>query len=333
MPFSQQPVVAQPPEEEKPVASPTLMGDITLQKKISEMSLAFVGAGKMAQAMAKGFLAAGVVKADHITATAPSCRSQPSLEDIGCQFTHNNKEAVENSDIIFLSVKPHILPGVLQEIAPVVTKRHLMVSVAAGVPLQFLEEKLPPKSRVMRVMPNTPCVVRQGASVYVPGSHVEKEDSEIIKSLLSSLGYCSESNEGMISAVTGLAGSGPAYMIQKRGFCWDAYREPIHMAIGLGGMGQAFAFTAIDALADGGVKMGLPRELSIKLAAQTLLGASKMVLETGKHPMQLKDDVCSPGGTTIYAIHKLESGGFRNLLIDAVEGACLRADAIAKKSK
>ncbi|XP_066269503.1 pyrroline-5-carboxylate reductase 3-like isoform X2 [Branchiostoma lanceolatum] len=309
------------------------MGDITLQKKISEMSLAFVGAGKMAQAMAKGFLAAGVVKADHITATAPSCRSQPSLEDIGCQFTHNNKEAVENSDIIFLSVKPHILPGVLQEIAPVVTKRHLMVSVAAGVPLQFLEEKLPPKSRVMRVMPNTPCVVRQGASVYVPGSHVEKEDSEIIKSLLSSLGYCSESNEGMISAVTGLAGSGPAYMIQKRGFCWDAYREPIHMAIGLGGMGQAFAFTAIDALADGGVKMGLPRELSIKLAAQTLLGASKMVLETGKHPMQLKDDVCSPGGTTIYAIHKLESGGFRNLLIDAVEGACLRADAIAKKSK
>ncbi|XP_035659212.1 pyrroline-5-carboxylate reductase 3-like isoform X2 [Branchiostoma floridae] len=309
------------------------MGDYTVKKDISEMSLAFVGAGKMAQAMAKGFLAAGVVKADHITATAPSCRSQPTLEDIGCQFTHNNKEAVENSDIIFLSVKPHILPGVLQEIAPVVTKRHLMVSVAAGVPLQFLEEKLPPKSRVMRVMPNTPCVVRQGASVYVPGSHVEKEDSEIIKSLLSSLGYCSESNEGMISAVTGLAGSGPAYMIQKRGFCSDTYKDPVYVAIGLGGMGQAYAFTAIDALADGGVKMGLPRELSIKLAAQTLLGASKMVLETGKHPMQLKDDVCSPGGTTIYAIHKLESGGFRNLLIDAVEGACLRAEAIAKKAK
>ncbi|XP_078585161.1 pyrroline-5-carboxylate reductase 3-like isoform X1 [Branchiostoma floridae x Branchiostoma japonicum] len=331
MPFSQQPV--QQPAENKPDASSTLMGDYTVKKDISEMSLAFVGAGKMAQAMAKGFLAAGVVKADHITATAPSCRSQPTLEDIGCQFTHNNKEAVENSDIIFLSVKPHILPGVLQEIAPVVTKRHLMVSVAAGVPLQFLEEKLPPKSRVMRVMPNTPCVVRQGASVYVPGSHVEKEDSEIIKSLLSSLGYCSESNEGMISAVTGLAGSGPAYMIQKRGFCSDTYKDPVYVAIGLGGMGQAYAFTAIDALADGGVKMGLPRELSIKLAAQTLLGASKMVLETGKHPMQLKDDVCSPGGTTIYAIHKLESGGFRNLLIDAVEGACLRAEAIAKKSK
>ncbi|XP_078665650.1 pyrroline-5-carboxylate reductase 3-like isoform X2 [Branchiostoma floridae x Branchiostoma belcheri] len=309
------------------------MGEISAKKDISEMSLAFVGAGKMAQAMAKGFLAAGVVKADHITATAPSCRSQDTLEGIGCQFTHNNKEAVANSDIIFLSVKPHVLPGVLQEIAPVVTKRHLMVSVAAGVPLQFLEEKLPPKSRVIRVMPNTPCVVRQGASVYVPGSHVEKEDSEIIKSLLSSLGYCSESNEGMISAVTGLAGSGPAYMIQKRGFCTDEYRDPVHMAIGMGGMGHAYAFTAIDALADGGVKMGLPRELSIKLAAQTLLGASKMVLETGKHPMQLKDDVCSPGGTTIYAIHKLESGGFRNLLIDAVEGACLRADAIAKKAK
>ncbi|XP_019628510.1 PREDICTED: pyrroline-5-carboxylate reductase 1, mitochondrial-like isoform X1 [Branchiostoma belcheri] len=303
MPFSVQPVDTEPPSEQ-PGASPTLMGEISVKKDISEMSLAFVGAGKMAQAMAKGFLAAGVVKADHITATAPSCRSQDTLEGIGCQFTHNNKEAVANSDIIFLSVKPHVLPGVLQEIAPVVTKRHLMVSVAAGVPLQFLEEKLPPKSRVIRVMPNTPCVVRQGASVYVPGSHVEKEDSEIIKSLLSSLGYCSESNEGMISAVTGLAGSGPAY-----------------------------AFTAIDALADGGVKMGLPRELSIKLAAQTLLGASKMVLETGKHPMQLKDDVCSPGGTTIYAIHKLESGGFRNLLIDAVEGACLRADAIAKKAK
>ncbi|XP_078665649.1 pyrroline-5-carboxylate reductase 3-like isoform X1 [Branchiostoma floridae x Branchiostoma belcheri] len=332
MPFSVQPVDTEPPSEQ-PGASPTLMGEISAKKDISEMSLAFVGAGKMAQAMAKGFLAAGVVKADHITATAPSCRSQDTLEGIGCQFTHNNKEAVANSDIIFLSVKPHVLPGVLQEIAPVVTKRHLMVSVAAGVPLQFLEEKLPPKSRVIRVMPNTPCVVRQGASVYVPGSHVEKEDSEIIKSLLSSLGYCSESNEGMISAVTGLAGSGPAYMIQKRGFCTDEYRDPVHMAIGMGGMGHAYAFTAIDALADGGVKMGLPRELSIKLAAQTLLGASKMVLETGKHPMQLKDDVCSPGGTTIYAIHKLESGGFRNLLIDAVEGACLRADAIAKKAK
>ncbi|KAF2982826.1 hypothetical protein EK904_008853 [Melospiza melodia maxima] len=152
-----------------------------------------------------------------------------------------------------------------------------------------------PTPKVIRCMTNTPVIVREGATVYATGTHADVEDGKLLEQLMASVGFCTEVEEDLIDAVTGLSGSGPAY-----------------------------AFTALDALADGGVKMGLPRRLAVRLGAQALLGAAKMLLESEQHPGQLKDNVCSPGGATIHALHFLESGGFRSLLINAVEASCIR---------
>ncbi|BFZ21126.1 hypothetical protein BsWGS_24165 [Bradybaena similaris] len=226
------------------------------------------------------------------------------LRETGVRTTQDNKELVSDSDIVVIAVKPNIVKVILQEVAPVVqTGRHLFISIAAGVTIRAIEQSLPPGTHVVRVMPNTPALVLAGASVMAPGSHALKSDLEVVRGLLSTIGICEEGSEGLLDAVTGLSGSGPAY-----------------------------AFAAIEALADGGVKMGLPRDLALKLAAQTLLGAAKMVLETGKHPGQLKDEVCSPGGTTIAGMHALEKNGFRGALIDAVEAATLRAKELGSSS-
>ncbi|MBN3286214.1 P5CR1 reductase, partial [Polyodon spathula] len=217
---------------------------------------------------------------------------------LGVNFTTSNKETVKNSDVLFLAVKPDIIPFVLDEIGPDIENRHLVVSCAAGVTIHSIEKKLSlchPAPKVMRCMTNTPVVVREGATVYATGSHAKVEDSNLLEQLMASVGFCVEVEEDLIDAVTGLSGSGPAY-----------------------------AFTALDALADGGVKMGLPRRLALRLGAQALLGAAKMVLDSEQHPGQLKDNVCSPGGATIHALHVMESGGFRSLLINAVEASCIR---------
>ncbi|XP_009277744.1 PREDICTED: pyrroline-5-carboxylate reductase 1, mitochondrial [Aptenodytes forsteri] len=165
-------------------------------------------------------------------------------------------------------------------------------------PIIFCPKKLStfcPTPKVIRCMTNTPVIVREGATVYATGTHADVEDGKLLEQLMTSVGFCTEVEEDLIDAVTGLSGSGPAY-----------------------------AFTALDALADGGVKMGLPRRLAVRLGAQALLGAAKMLLESEQHPGQLKDNVCSPGGATIHALHFLESGGFRSLLINAVEASCIR---------
>ncbi|XP_013383076.1 pyrroline-5-carboxylate reductase 2-like [Lingula anatina] len=166
------------------------------------------------------------------------------------------------------------------------------------------QKYLPPKTRVIRVMPNTPALIQTGASVFAPGKHALDNDSDVVATLLSSIGICAETSEQMMDAVTGLSGSGPAY-----------------------------GYMAIESMADGGVKMGLPRDLAVKLAAQTLMGAAKMVLDTGKHPGQLKDEVCSPGGTTIAAVHSLEKSGFRASLIAAVEAATERSKELGRKEE
>ncbi|XP_070534786.1 pyrroline-5-carboxylate reductase 2-like [Ptychodera flava] len=268
----------------------------------SKMSVAIVGAGKIGQAMARGFVRAGLVKAERIISSSPDPDCLTQIGALGVRTTYVNKDAVKPSNVVFLSVKPNIMPSVLREIAPVVGEDHLIISLAAGITIEYIEKKLPPKSRVVRVMSNTPCLVGEGATIFARGATTKPHDAEIVRKFFSSLGYCDEGDESFIDAVTGLSGSGPAY-----------------------------AFCAIDALADGGVKMGLPRQLSIKLAAQTLLGAAKMILETGKHPMDLKDDVCSPGGSTICAIHKLEEDGFRKCLIDAVEVATLKSKELSEQ--
>jgi pyrroline-5-carboxylate reductase len=181
---------------------------------------------------------------------------------------------------------------VLKEVKSGVTSDHLMVSIALGVPIWSMEESLPPNTRVIRVMSNTPAIVREGASVYCMGTNAHPEDGALVKKLFSSVGSCEKIPETAIDAVTGLSGSGPAY-----------------------------CFLALEALADGGVRQGLRRDVATKLAAQTMLGAAKMVLETGRHPGALKDDVCSPGGSTIHGLYHLEKSGLRPSLIEAVAAA------------
>ena len=180
----------------------------------------------------------------------------------------------------------------LNEIKPAFTGKHLLVSIAAGVTLNKLEAGLPMKSRVIRVMPNTPALVGAAASGYALGTHATPEDGELAQQLLSAVGVAFSVKESLLDAVTGLSGSGPAYVFQ-----------------------------IIEALSDGGVASGLPRDVATQLAAQTLLGAAKMVLETGQHPGALKDMVTSPGGTTIDGLHELEKGRVRAALMNAVRAA------------
>ncbi|XP_036268225.1 pyrroline-5-carboxylate reductase 1, mitochondrial [Pipistrellus kuhlii] len=264
------------------------------------MSVGFIGAGQLALALAKGFTAAGVLAAHKIMASSPDMdlATVSALRKLGVSLTPHNTETVRHSDVLFLAVKPHIIPFILDELGPHMQSRHLVVSCAAGVAISSIEKKLrafQPAPKVIRCMTNTPVVVREGATVYATGTHAHGEDGRLLERLLGSVGFCAEVEEDLIDAVTGLSGSGPAY-----------------------------AFTALDALADGGVKMGLPRRLAVRLGAQALLGAAKMLLDAEQHPGQLKDNVCSPGGATIHALHVLERGGFRSLLIQAVEASCIR---------
>lgn len=250
----------------------------------------------MAQAMSRGFISKGVVKPHKIMASDTVPQILDCIKEQGVRISRSNLEIVENSDLIIIAVKPHVVSPILQEVSSKVTREKLFLSIAAGVTLETLEKNLPSQTRVIRAMPNTPALVQTGATVIAPGSSVLQGDRELIQGLFRTIGICEVGTEEQLDAVTGLSGSGPAY-----------------------------GFLAIESLADGGVKMGLPRDLAQKLAAQTLLGAAKMVLESGKHPGQLKDEVCSPGGTTIAAIHKLEETGFRSSLITAVETATNRA--------
>ncbi|XP_019586486.1 pyrroline-5-carboxylate reductase 2 [Rhinolophus sinicus] len=264
------------------------------------MSVGFIGAGQLACALVRGFTAAGILSAHKIIASSPEMDlpTVSALRKLGVNLTRNNKETVRHSDVLFLAVKPHIIPFILDEIGADVQARHIIVSCAAGVTISSVEKKLmafQPAPKVIRCMTNTPVVVREGATVYATGTHALVEDGQLLEQLMSSVGFCTEVEEDLIDAVTGLSGSGPAY-----------------------------AFMALDALADGGVKMGLPRRLAVRLGAQALLGAAKMLLDSEQHPGQLKDNVCSPGGATIHALHFLESGGFRSLLINAVEASCIR---------
>ncbi|CAC5384839.1 proC [Mytilus coruscus] len=275
------------------------------RKYVSEdMTIGFIGAGRMAQAMTKGFVTTGIIKAKNITASDADPRMLQFIKEFGVTTTQENKEVVYKSKVVVIAVKPNVVTKILKEVKEHVSKDKIVVSIAAGVPLSTFEQNLPPGSRVVRVMPNITVTVQAAASVIAPGTSVQLNDSELVRELFQSIGICEIGSENLLDAVTGLSGSGPAY-----------------------------GFIAIESLADGGVNMGLPRDLALKLAAQTLLGAAKMVLESGKHPGQLKDDVCSPGGTTIAAVQSLEKSGFRACLIDAVEAATLKAQELGSKNK
>ena len=268
-----------------------------LQEKIG-----IIGAGKIGSAIARGIIAAGLASKDKVMASDVSDALRQAISaEMGIKTTVDNRVLCEFADILVLAVKPQIVDPVAKEIAKQIGKTKLLVSVAAGVPLERLEASLEPGARVARVMPNIPCVVGAGAAGFAGGSHATPADLEKVGAILNSFGIGLPVEEKYLDAVTGLSGSGPAYV-----------------------------FLFMEALADGGVQVGLSRDVALKLAMQTVYGAARMALEGSKHLGELKDEVTSPGGTTIAGIYALEQKGFRGLVMDAVVSATRRSQELGK---
>uniref|UniRef100_A0A7N9B226 Pyrroline-5-carboxylate reductase 3 n=1 Tax=Mastacembelus armatus TaxID=205130 RepID=A0A7N9B226_9TELE len=237
----------------------------------SQLKIGFIGAGNMAYGIAKGILSGNVLPAN-VKVSAPSSRNFGRFQELGITVTHSNIEVVCGSDVLFVAVKPHLVQLVLSEISQHVTDRHIIVSVAAGVTLATLEELLPENSVAIRLMPNLPCVVQEGALLFARGSHAKQEDGALLRSLLHRCGLVEEGPEAWIDIHTGLSGSGVAF------------------------------------------------------------GAGRLLRDSGKHPAQLRSEVCTPGGTTIYGLHTLEQGGVRASTMSAVESATERARELGRKA-
>jgi pyrroline-5-carboxylate reductase len=256
----------------------------------------------MAEALIKGLLAAGVARADGIIVNDVSADRLDHLHKVyGVTVQKSQKDAVSSAGIIMLCVKPQIMDVVLNKIEPFADKEKLVISIAAGVTIARIEKLLVKGPRVVRVMPNTPALVMAGAAGIAAGSTSTASDIMTAQQIFGAVGRAVVVEEKLMDAVTGLSGSGPAYV-----------------------------FTIIDALADAGVKQGIPRQLALELSAQTVYGAAKMVLETNEHPGKLRDMVTSPGGTTIEGLHALEKGKLRAVLMNAVEAATLRSKELGK---
>jgi pyrroline-5-carboxylate reductase len=265
-------------------------------------TIGFIGAGQMARALAGGMVEAGLVSGSQIFAsdTAPEALREFGELVSGARTTADNTKVAAEVQILFLAIKPQQMAAVTSELRSAVTKNHLVISIAAGVRLATLDEALGGHGRLIRVMPNTPCLIREGACGYSLGPRATEADGQLVGKLLGAVGRAILLDEKLLDAVTGLSGSGPA-----------------------------FVCVLIEALADGGVRMGLPREVALELAAQTAKGTADMVLTTGHHPAVLKDRVASPGGTTIAGLKALEEGGFRAAAIAAVEAATKRSIELA----
>jgi pyrroline-5-carboxylate reductase len=260
---------------------------------MAQLKIGFLGAGKMATALARGFIHTKIVSGKQIVASARSEATRKNFaKATGGKVFAANLEVFKSANVVIVGVKPDQVAAVLAEVSPAFTKNHLVISIAAGVTLAKLEAALPAGARVVRVMPNTPALVGAGASGFALGKNATAADGELAKKLLSAVGLALQVKESLLDAVTGLSGSGPAYVYQF-----------------------------IEALSDGGVAAGLPRDVATRLAAQTVLGGAKMVLDTGIHPGALKDQVTSPGGTTIEGIHELEKGKLRATVMSAVRSA------------
>jgi pyrroline-5-carboxylate reductase len=258
-----------------------------------KLSIGFLGAGKMATALARGFITAGLVKPGNITASDPVEAARAAFaRESGAKAVSTNSEVVKAANVLLLAVKPDQAAGVLAGIRGEFTEKHLLISIAAGVTIAKLEAALGDGARVVRVMPNTPALVGAAASAFALGKAALPADGELTQKLFSAVGAAFQVKEQLLDAVTGLSGSGPAYV-----------------------------YLMIEGLSDGGVAAGLPRDVATRLAAQTVLGAAKMVMDTGLHPGTLKDMVTSPGGTTIEGLHELEKARVRGAFISAVRAA------------
>jgi pyrroline-5-carboxylate reductase len=264
--------------------------------------IGFLGTGRMATALAQGWLRAGLILPTTCRGSDPSDNArQVFTKETGCEAGEDNRTVVADSNVLLLAVMPQNRRALLEEIRPVVTARHLLVSIAAGVTLRQLQHDLGGHARLVRVMPNTPCLTGASASAFAAADGATAEDVALVDRLMNAVGRAFRVPEYQLDAVTGLSGSGPA-----------------------------FVYLVIEALSDGGVRVGLPRDVATALAAQTVFGAAKMVLETNAHPAVLKDMVASPGGTTIAGLHAMERGGVRAALMDAVEAATRRSAELGK---
>lgn len=269
---------------------------------LQEKKIGFIGGGAMAEALLRGMINTGLIQPQQIIVSDIIAERRDYLAQAYAVLTTEELQvAAKNTDILFLAVKPQVVKAVMEQLSGQVATTTIVVSIVAGLTLAALQAKFP-GCAVIRVMPNTPIAVGAGMSALALGKLATKQDSDLISRIFSSAGTAVTVGEELMDAVTGLSGSGPAY-----------------------------GFVMIDALADAGVSVGLSRQTALVLAAQTLLGAAKMVLETGEHPAKLRDMVTSPGGTAITGIHVLEQNGLRAALIDAVKAATKRSQEMGKK--
>ena len=264
--------------------------------------IGFIGTGNMGSAMIGGIIKSGLYPASEILVSDASAQA---LKDIaktfpGIRTTSDNREVVGKSEIFVLSVKPHIYGPVLKETADSIPAGTLIVTIAAGVTLDKMSQWLGADRKIVRTMPNTPALVGEGMTALCPNANITEDELDRIRSIFSSFGKCEVLPESQINGFTSLCGSSPAWV-----------------------------FMMIEALADGAVLEGIPRAKAYPMAAQAVLGSAKMILDTGRHPADLKDMVCSPGGTTIEAVSELESHGFRSALIEAVRVCTNKADFLA----
>jgi pyrroline-5-carboxylate reductase len=265
----------------------------------------FVGAGRMATALARGFVHAGLLDPGSITASDPVAAARATFEREvpGATVSAQNRPVVERADVVLLAVKPQKMAEVLADVREAVPAAALVVSIAAGISLPRLAAGLPPRQRTVRVMPNTPCLIGQGASAYSRGEFATADDCELVARLLSAVGVAFAVREDLLDAVTGLSGSGPA-----------------------------FVYSMIEALAAGGTAAGLPAELASELAARTAAGAAQMVLATGQSPAALREQVTSPGGTTLAGLAVLGERGFGDAVADAVLAAARRSAELGQST-
>jgi pyrroline-5-carboxylate reductase len=278
---------------------PSLERDVT--NRILSGSIAFLGGGQMAEALIGGLLAARIAEPGSIVATDPTAARRDALKArFAIRVDEQNMAAAQEADIVVLAVKPQVMPALLADVGQVLAGK-LVLSIAAGVTIAWIRERIAGARGIVRAMPNTPALVRAGATALAYQADLAADDVAAARILFEAVGSVVSVEERLMDAVTGLSGSGPAYV-----------------------------FVAIEALADGGVKMGLPRTIAELLAVQTVLGAARMVLESGEHPARLKDQVASPGGTTIAGLYELEAGGLRSCLMAAVEAATNRSQELGR---
>ncbi len=269
---------------------------------LTNLTLGFIGCGNMGEALVKGLLGSKTATPGQIRVSARRPERVAELVKQYGVLPGSNAEVARQSEVIILATKPQILDQVLRHLTHEVTRDKLVISVAAGVPIAAIERRLHPPIRIVRAMPNTPATVGAGATGLSLGEHATEEDLKTARAIFDSVGLTVVLEESQLDAVTGLSGSGPAYI-----------------------------FLIIEALADAGVKVGLSRRASLQLAAQTVLGSAKLLLESGQHPGMLKDGVTSPGGTAIAGLHTLEAGGLRNVLMNAVEAATRRSRELGEE--